>query len=77
MELTTDKVLSAVSDITRPDGMPLVDIIYLDGEVMVGVKANEDWFMTTHYPRFVSKASAAAFKPSAYFNASDTQDDVL
>ena len=36
-------------------------------------KANEDWFMTTHYLRFVQVVQAAGFTPSVYFNISDTQ----
>jgi predicted component of type VI protein secretion system len=77
VQTTTDKVLAAVTGVNRPDGVPVVDIIYLNGEVMVGAKANEDWFMTTHYPRFVSVVNQAGFKPSVYFIVSDTQDDVL
>ena len=77
VELTTDKVLAAVGDVVRPDGKPVVDTIYLDGEVMIGAKANQDWFMTTHYPRFVSKVAAAGFRPSVYFIVSEPQDNIL
>lgn len=77
VQLTTDKVLAAVGDVLRPDGVRVVDIIYLDGEVMIGAKANQDWFMTTHYPRFVSVVSQAGFRPAVYFIVADTQDDVL
>jgi len=77
VQTTTDKVLAAVSGVNRPDGMPVVDIIYLNGEVMIGAKANEDWFMTTHYPRFVSVVKQAGFTPAIYFIVADTQDDVL
>lgn len=34
---------------------------------MIGAKANQDWFLTTHDPRFVSRVSAVRFKPSVYF----------
>ena len=77
VQTTTDKVLAAVTGVNRPDGVPVVDIIYLNGEVMIGAKANEDWFMTTHYPRFVSVVKQAGFTPAIYFNVADTQDDVL
>jgi hypothetical protein len=77
VQTTTDKVLAAVSGVNRPDGVPVVDIIYLNGEVMIGAKANEDWFMTTHYPRFVSVVKQAGFTPAVYFIVADTQDDVL
>ena len=77
LQTTTDKVLAAVTGVNRPDGVPIVDIIYLNGEVMIGAKANEDWFMSTHYPRFVSVVKQAGFTPAIYFIVADTQDDVL
>lgn len=77
LQTTTDKVLAAVSGVNRPDGVPVVDIIYLNGEVMIGAKANEDWFMTTHYPRFVSVVKQAGFTPAVYFIVADTEADVL
>jgi hypothetical protein len=77
LETTTDRVLAAVSGVTRPDGVPVVDIVYLNGEVMIGAKRNEDWFMATHYARFVSVVRQAGFTPAVYFIVADTQDDVL
>jgi hypothetical protein len=77
LQTTTDKVLAAVSGVTRPDGVPVVNLIYLNGEVMIGYKANEDWFMTTQYPRFVSVVTRAGFTPAVYFIVADTQDHVL
>jgi hypothetical protein len=77
LQTTTDKVLAAVTGVSRPDGILVVDIIYLNGKVMIGAKANEDWFMTTHYPRFVSVVTKAGFTPAVYFIVADTQDDVL
>lgn len=67
VQTTTDKVLAAVSDITRPDGVRLVDTIYFDLEVQIGNKPNEDWFLATHYPRFVSAVSATGIHPAVYF----------
>lgn len=77
LQTTTDKVLAAVTGVNRSDGVPVVDIVYLNGEVMIGAKANEDWFVTTHYPRFVSVVTKAGFTPAVYFIVADTQDDVL
>ncbi len=75
--VTTDKVLAAVAGVKRPDGVLVVDTIYLDGEVMVGAKANQEWFLTTHYPRFVARVAAAGFRPSLYFNVASAAEDVL
>jgi hypothetical protein len=72
VEVTTDRVLAAVAGVKRSDGVPVVDMIYLDGEVMIGAKANQEWFLRTHYRRFVERVSAAGFRPSLYFGASDT-----
>ena len=83
VEATTDAVLAAVKGVSRPDGVAVADIIYLNGEVMIAApgevqpKPNEGWFMTTHYPRFVQVVGQAGFTPSVYFNISDTQADYL
>jgi hypothetical protein len=83
VQTTTDKVLAAVAGVNRSDGVPIVDIIYLNGEVMIAAPgetppiANLDWFMTTHYARFVQVVRGAGFTPSVYFNISDTQADYL
>ncbi len=77
VQTTTDKVLAAVAGVNRPDGVPVGHIIYMNGGILVGATANEEWFMTTHYPRFVSAVTAAGFTPAVYFTVTDTQDDVL
>ncbi|VGO15414.1 hypothetical protein PDESU_03997 [Pontiella desulfatans] len=77
VNLTTDKVIAAVSGIDRPDGVPVVETVYLNGEVMIGAKANEEWFMNNLYPRFVSVVSNAGFTPSVYFIVADSQENVL
>ena len=77
VQTTTDRVLAAVSGVTRSDGVPVVNNIYMNGGLLVGATPNEEWFMTTHYPRFVSVVTQAGFTPSVYFSVTDTQDDVL
>jgi len=77
VEVTTDKVLAAVSGVDRPDGIPVVHIIYMDGGLLIGATANEEWFMTTHYPRFVSVVAQAGLTPAVYFSVTDTEADVL
>jgi hypothetical protein len=70
---TTDKVVSAVRDVTRPDGVRVVGTIFFKGEVLVPAPGepngnpNEGWFLTNNYPRFVSVVSAAGLQPSVYF----------
>ncbi len=77
VQTTTDKVLSALSDVTRSDGVRLVDTIFFDPEVMIGAKANEDWFLANNYARFVSVASQHGIRPAVYFLAEGTQSIVF
>ena len=60
-------LINNVSDIKGLDGQKEVKMIYLDGEVMVGAKPNQENFLTDLYPDFVSKANAAGITPSLYF----------
>jgi hypothetical protein len=77
IQTTTDKVLGAVSDVMRPDGLRVVDTIFFDDEVSIpgpgetGGKANEGWFLTTNYPLFVSVAAQAGIRPSIYLFGAD------
>lgn len=81
VQLSTDKVLAAVGDVIRPDGVHLVDTIYLVSGDPVGAwpdaSPNSEWFITTHYPRFVSVVSARGFQPAVYFSVCCKQADVL
>ena len=81
VQTTTDKVLTAISDVTRSDGVRLVDTIYFNGELTIGNTANNtpngEWFLTTNFPRFVSVVSSQGIRPAVYFIADGTQTDVL
>jgi len=81
IQATTDKVLAAVTDVTRPDGVRSVDTIFFDPEVTVGDtsnnKPNEEWFLATNYPRFVSVVSQTGIRPAVYFNSDFSQAAVL
>ena len=86
VQTTTDQLLAAVGNVTRPDGVKVVETIFLVSEVTLpdaatppGPITNAAWFLTTNYSHFVSGASQAGIRPSVYFNASDgcTQDVVL
>jgi hypothetical protein len=81
IETTTDKVLAAVANVTRPDGARVVDTIFFDAELAVGDtsnnKPNEEWFLSTNYPRFVSVVSQTGIKPAVYFDSDFSQNAVL
>jgi hypothetical protein len=83
IKTTTGKVLAAVSNVTRPDGVHVVDTIFFDDEVMIpgpgetDGKANESWFLTNNYPQFISDATQAGIRPSVYFWADGNQSNVF
>jgi hypothetical protein len=77
VDKTMDSVLQAVYNVKRPDGALLVQTIYLDGEVMIGAKANQEWFLTTHYPRFVQIVTGAGFTPAVYFLVDGLEEHIL
>lgn len=74
---TMDSVLQALSNVKHPDGSLLVQTVYLEGEVMIGAKANQQWFLTTHYPRFVQIITDAGFIPSVYFLVDGLEEHIL
>lgn len=74
---TVASVLGAVADIVRPDGLRLVETLNLDGEVMIGAKANQEWFLRNHYPSFVQSTKDAGLTPSLYFLAGAKEADVF
>lgn len=74
---TISSVIGAVGDIVRPDGRRLVETIYLAGEVMVGAVSNQEWFLKTHYPDFVTAVRSAGMNASLYFLVAATEAEVL
>jgi hypothetical protein len=81
IETTTDKVLAAVADVTRRDGIRVVDTIYFDAEITIGDisnnRPNGEWFLSTNYARFVSVVSQTGIKPAVYFNSDFSQNAVF
>jgi hypothetical protein len=70
-------VIDAVHDILRPDGVKVVELMCLQGEIMVGAIPNTEWFLQQIYPGFVSYAQAKGIKPSLYFNVDGNEAAVL
>jgi len=86
VQTTTDQLLAAVGNVTRPDGVKVVETIFFVAEATLpdamtppGPITNTGWFLTTTYLHFVSGASQLGVRPSVYFNGGDgcTQDVVL
>jgi len=84
VQATTDKVLAAVGDVTRPDGVKLVDTIFFeleanlpDSQTPPGPLTNRGWFLVNNYPYFVSGASKVGIRPAVYFSCVGDQADVF
>jgi hypothetical protein len=83
LQTTEDKVIAAVSNVLRPDGVRVVDTIYFDTGILIAeagipnTNANEQWFLTTNYPRFVSVLTQAGMRPSVVFVPDCIQSDVF
>lgn len=78
VQATTDQVVAAVGDVTRPDGVKIVDTIFFASEANLpdsmtppGPVFNYGWFVKTNYPHFVSAALQAGIRPSVYFIGGD------
>ncbi len=83
VQTTTDKIVAAVADVNRPDGVKVVDTIFFVAEANLPDSAtppdsltDRGWFLVTNYPHFVSVASQAGIRPAVYFSA-DCQQDVV
>jgi hypothetical protein len=72
-----DGLVASTTNILRPDGVNVIDTLYLNGEVMVGAKANEGQFLKDLYPYFLSKTNAAGLNGSLYFNTDGTEAYIL
>jgi hypothetical protein len=83
LQTTEDKVIAAVSNVLRPDGVGVVDTIYLDTGILIAeagipnTNNNEQWFLTANYPRFVTAVTQAGMRPSVVFVPDCIQSDVL
>jgi hypothetical protein len=84
VQATTDKMLAAVGDITRPDGVKGVETIYFEGEVNLpdsetppGSLTDRGWFLVTNYPYFLIAANNVGIRPAVYFSADGDPADIF
>jgi len=84
VQATTDKILAAVGDITRPDGVKAVETIYFVGEANLpdsetppGSLTDRGWFLVTNYPYFVTAANKVGIRPAVYFSADGDPDHIF
>lgn len=70
-------LLTNIFDIIRGDGRKVVDTVYLDGEVMIFARANQDRFLLDIYPGFLAWASALGVNGSLYFTIEGIESYIL
>ena len=76
-EISSESAIIGLADIKGADGLPVLKTAYLDSESMVGSKQNQEWFLKTFYPDFVSRARAAGIEPSVYFILSEWDSSIM
>jgi hypothetical protein len=76
-ESTIDHLVRGVGDIVRPDGRKVVSKIYLDLEVMVGAKPNQDRFLEDLYPFFLTQTAQAGLDGSIYFLVTSPEAEIM
>lgn len=72
-----DGLVSAVSGLVAWDGSPLVSVAYLDGEIMIGAKTNQQQFLIDLYPYWLSATAAGGFRGSVYFLIASEEEYVF
>jgi len=78
-------IINHVYDITRGDGLKVVESVYLMWEVMVkyhsdagwGGKTNDDWFLLNEWPGFVTFCGTKGVTPTIYFQAFSTDAEII
>ena len=66
-----------VEGVVRPDGKQAVSKLYLELEVMIGAKPNQDKFLVDLYPYFLTETTRAGLDGSLYFNVSMSEAQIL
>ena len=70
-------LVSRVAGVVRPDGKQAVSKLYLELEVMIGAKPNQDKFLLDLYPYFLNETTRTGLDGSLYFNVTMPEADIL
>jgi hypothetical protein len=66
-----------VAGVVRPDGQQALSKLYLELEVMIGAKRNQDRFLLDLYPYFLKETTRAGLDGSLYFTAVMSEAEIL
>lgn len=75
--LSIASLVQRVAAVRDPDGQQAVSKLYLEGEVMIGAKPNQDTFLLDLYPYFLEATAAAGLDGSIYFVILPKEADIL
>lgn len=70
-------LVQQVADVRDPDGRRVVRKLYLESEVMIGAKPNQDRFLLDLYPYFMDETTRAGLDGSIYFMIVPAEADIL
>jgi hypothetical protein len=70
-------LIHAIAGVRRPDGLQAVSKLYLEGEVMIGAKPNQDRFLLDLYPYFLETTTQFGLDGSIYFLVVPSEADIL
>jgi hypothetical protein len=70
-------LIRQVADVRDPDGRQVVRKLYLESEVMIGAKPNQDRFLLDLYPYFMDETTRAGLDGSIYFAIVPSEADIL
>lgn len=70
-------LIYGVGQITRPDGERVLSAIYLEGEVMISAKPNQERFLLDVYPYFVEHARLVGVEPTVYFLIAASEGEIM
>jgi hypothetical protein len=70
-------LIQHVADVRDPDGRRVVRKLYLESEVMIGAKPNQDTFLLDLYPYFMNETTRAGLDGSIYFMIVPSEADIL
>lgn len=70
-------IVDSVFNVTRSDGVKVVDVVNFEGELTIGYKANLEWFLLTHYPGFVAYCRNNGLTPAVSFITEYDESKIL
>lgn len=74
---TIASLLADVAALRRPDGEPVLDLVYLDGEVQITALKNQERFLRDLYPWFLQETSSWGVPGSLYFVVRGEEHTIL